>query len=402
MTNHIRTEKKQIKLNKSKVTQIETKTGKIQVWSEKDTIDEDETRVMIKLTKLKHIFKHIAVLPDFHISGLLMNGSVMATKDYVYVNAIGGDIGCGMASIKLPLNNNTIKGREQELYKLFYAAVPTGRRTHNDIAEHIENHVIFNNPSHLLTNKVIKKLKQQMGTVGDGNHFLEVQQNEAGELHLLIHTGSRYFGQLIKEYYVKNIVDMQNNKLYAIKADSEMGKKFMADHDLALEYARENRKEIMRLALQVLKDYLHLNEGFVNEQLAQVVDLPHNFIAEEEHFGMQVYVHRKGAQRMQKDDPGIIPGDMGNATYLVQGRGYKPTFNSCSHGAGRKISRGKALNMVDYEQFLESVEGIACRNDRNILDEAPQAYKDIEQVMKYQKEIVKIVDVLTPVINVKG
>ncbi len=402
MKNHIRTEKKQIKINKSKLTQIETKTGKIQVWSEKETIDEDETKVLIKLTKLKHIFKHIAVLPDFHISGLLMNGAVIATKEHIYVNAIGGDIGCGMASIQLPLNMNQIAGREQELYKLLYANIPTGRRTHVDIAKHIDKHNIFNHASQLLTNKVVKKLKQQMGTVGDGNHFLELQQNTDGQLHLMVHTGSRYLGQLIKEYYIKHISDMENNKLYALDADSTLGQQYLKDHDLAVEYARENRKEILRLALHVVKDFLNLPEDFVAEQLEQIIDIPHNVIAKEEHFGELVFVHRKGAQKVEKNAIGIIPGDMGNATYLVKGRGYRPTYNSCSHGAGRKISRGKALNTIDYEQFLESVEGIVCRNDRNILDEAPQAYKNIAQVMKYQKEIVKIVDIFEPVINVKG
>ena len=401
MTSHVRTEKKQIKINKSKVTEIQTKAGKVQVWAEKELIDDDETKVLVKLTKLKHIFRNIVVLPDFHISGLLMNGSVFATKDFVYVNAIGGDIGCGMASVPLPLHSRDIEGQEQELYKLLHEAIPTGRQTKVEIPGHIDEHPVFRSGSQLLTTKVIKKLKQQMGTIGDGNHFLEIQENDQGGLQLLVHTGSRYLGQLIKDYYIKHIADMQNNALHALEADSALGTQFLADHDLAVLYAKENRKEILRLALQVLQRFLQVDMD-IDGLLDSATDIPHNFISKEEHGGETVFVHRKGAQKVEKGAAGIIPGDMGSATFMVEGKGYPLTFHSCSHGAGRKMARGKALDTIDYEEFKESVKDIACRTDRNVLDEAPQAYKDIELVMKYQKEIVKITDIFMPVINVKG
>ena len=401
MKSGIRTKKKQIKISKSKITEIQTKTGKVQVWSEKENIDEDEVRVLVKLTKLKHVLGNIAILPDFHISGILMNGAVFATKDFVYVNAIGGDIGCGMASVKLPIYNKDIAGKEQELYKKLHEAIPTGRRTRVEIPGHINEHVIFQSKSELMTKKVVKKLKQQLGTIGDGNHFLEVQKNEDGRLYLLVHTGSRYLGQVIKEFYVRHIVDMQNNSLHAVEAASETGARFLADHDLAVRYAKENRMEILRSALSVLKELI-IPDLDIDVMLESIIDIPHNFISKEVFGGKQVFVHRKGAQRIEKGMPGIIPGDMGSATFMVEGKGYTLTFNSCSHGAGRKISRGRALNTVDYNEFRESVKDIVCRTDRNVLDEAPQAYKNIEQVMMYQKEIVKILDVLTPVINIKG
>lgn len=401
MTSHIRTAKKQIKINKSKVTEIQTKAGKVQVWAEKELIDDDETKVLVKLTKLKHIFRNIVVLPDFHISGLLMNGSVFATKDFVYVNAIGGDIGCGMASVPLPIHSNDVKDKEQELYKLLHEAIPTGRQTKVEIPGHIDEHPVFRSGSQLLTTKVIKKLKQQMGTIGDGNHFLEVQENDQGGLQLLVHTGSRYLGQLIKDYYIKHIADMQNNALHALEADSKLGTQFLADHDLAVLYAKENRKEILRLALQVLQRFLQVNMD-IDGLLDSATDIPHSFISKEEHGGETVFVHRKGAQKVEKGAAGIIPGDMGSATFMVEGKGYPLTFHSCSHGAGRKMARGKALDTIDYEEFKESVKDIACRTDRNVLDEAPQAYKDIELVMKFQKEIVKITDIFMPLINVKG
>lgn len=401
MKHHIKTEKKQTKINKSKVTEIQTKKGVVKVWSEKGQINEDETRLLAKLTKTKHIFKHIAILPDFHISGILMNGSVIPTRDYIYVNAIGGDIGCGMAFLELPLEITDIEGREQELYKALYDAVPTGRRTWSEILQETEQLEVFDNSSELLTNKVIKKLQQQMGTVGDGNHFLEIQQNAEGRLFMLVHTGSRYLGQLINEFYLKNIPEMQNNALYAVEAGSETGRKFIQDHGLAVEYAAENRRMIIKIALEALKKFL-APDWDVEDVLQGLQDMPHNYIATEQFDGQEVIIHRKGAQKVEKGDMGVVPGDMGNTTYIVQGRGYPLTFNSCSHGAGRKMSRGEALNAINYEQFLESVEDIACRTDRNVLDEAPQAYKDISQVMKYQKEIVKIVEKLTPVINVKG
>src|SRR6056297_3577535 len=151
MKNHIKTEKKQTKINKSKVTEIQTKKGVIKVWTEKDQINEDETRLLTKLTKLEHIFKHIAVLPDFHISGILMNGSVIPTREYVYINAIGGDIGCGMAFLELPLEIIDIEGREQELYKALYEAVPTGRRTWSEILPETMQLKVFDNSSEILT-----------------------------------------------------------------------------------------------------------------------------------------------------------------------------------------------------------------------------------------------------------
>ena len=401
MKSHVRTEKKQIKINKSKVTEIQTKAGKVQVWAEKELIDDDDTKVLVKLTKLKHIFRNIVVLPDFHISGLLMNGSVFATNGFVYVNAIGGDIGCGMANLPLPIHSNDIEGKEEELYKLLHEAIPTGRQTKVEILGHIDEHPVFRSGSQLLTTKVIKKLKQQMGTIGDGNHFLEVQKNDQGGLQLLVHTGSRYLGQLIKDYYIKHIADMHNNALHAVRADSELGAQFLADHDLAVLFAKENRTEILRLALLVLKKSLQIDMD-IGGLLDSVTDIPHNFISREDHGGETVFVHRKGAQKVEKGAAGIIPGDMGSATFMVEGKGYPLTFHSCSHGAGRKMARGKALDTIDYEEFKESVKDIACRTDRNVLDEAPQAYKDIEMVLKYQKEIVKITEIFMPVINIKG
>ena len=401
MKNHIRVNKVQTKINKSTITEIKTKTGEIKIWSEKQYINDDETKVMVKLLKLKHVYKHLAALPDFHIGGLLMNGLVIPTTDYIYINAVGGDIGCGMSSLSLPLNQDDILGKEQELYKALYSTIPTGRRTNTSINEYVEKNAVFKNDSELLTKKVIKKLKQQLGTIGDGNHFLEIQKNKSGQLHLLVHTGSRYLGQLIKEYYIKNISDMQNNKLYAVKADSEIGKDFLNDHDLAVQYAKENRNQITRVALKTIKEVLKLDFNIEN-LLEERLDIPHNYISVEYFDNKKLYIHRKGAQKAEKGDMGIIPGDMGNNTYLVEGKGYPLTFNSCSHGAGRKIARGRALNTIDYNKFLTSVDGIVCRKDRNVLDEAPQAYKDIEQVIKYQKEIIKILDIFNPVINIKG
>jgi len=401
MKHQNRTDKKQIKINKSKVTEIKTKTGKIKVWSEKKMINDDETKILVKLTKLKHIYCCIAVLPDFHISGSLMNGSVIPTKDYIYPNAVGGDIGCGMASLMLPVFRNEIMGKEKALYKALYNAIPTGRRTRVETPINYEDKDIFQAKSDILTNKVMKKLKQQLGTVGDGNHFLELQKNNEGQLQLLVHTGSRYFGQLIKEFYSKQLPEMVNNQLTALKSNSELGKKFLMDHNLALLYAVHNREEILREALKILKEIV-ITDFSIEDLLAKRIDMPHNYISQENFEGEKLFIHRKGAQKVGKGELAVIPGDMGSNTYLVEGRGYPLTFDSCSHGTGRKLSRGKALSTINYEQFLSSVKQVFCRTDRNVLDEAPQAYKDIEQVLKYQKEIVKTIDVFKPIVNIKG
>jgi tRNA-splicing ligase RtcB (3'-phosphate/5'-hydroxy nucleic acid ligase) len=388
---------------KQEVRTIKVNGTTIKAWS--PTIERDK-EVQKSLRKLKHypdIYSHVALMPDYHLGETSINGSIIPSKETLYLNAIGGDIGCGIASINLGIREENLEAKTRDLYKAIVSRVPTGRRVHIHPEERIDSLDIFRADNPIFTNSVIKKAKQQMGTVGDGNHFVEIQKDQEGNLYAMVHTGSRYLGQVIREVHSRNGSQPNPKSPIMLNINDQEGEAYLQDSQLALAYSEENRKEILRKVLEAISETLgEIPKGQQEKILEGILDVPHNFIAKETHFGTELLVHRKGAIYVPEGSLGIIAGTMGTPSYIVQGRGNKESFESASHGAGRRMPRGRALRSISHKEFLRTMDGIESRKDENVLDESPQAYKSIKEVMRSQKSLVRKVEELFPLINVRG
>jgi len=388
---------------KQEVRTIKVNGVTIKAWS--PTIERDK-EVQEGLRKLKHypdIYSHVAIMPDYHLGETSINGSIIPSQETLYLNAIGGDIGCGIALAKLDLKEEDLDGKTREIYRALASRIPTGRRVNIHPEERVEAMEIFGAESPTLTNTVIKKAKQQMGTVGDGNHFVEIQKDQEGNLYAMVHTGSRYLGQVIREVHSRNGTQSNPKSPIMLNINDQEGEAYLRDSQLALAYSIENRREILRKVLEAISETAtEIPEDEQKKILEEILDVPHNFISKETHFGTDLFVHRKGAIYVPEGTLGIIAGTMGTPSYLVEGRGNKESFESASHGAGRRMPRGRALRSISHKEFLRTMDGIESRKDENVLDESPQAYKNINEVMKNQKGLVKKVEELSPLINIRG
>jgi len=386
------------------VTDIESKGNLVRVWAPKTEIDKDVARTLKSLALYPGVYPYVAIMPDFHIGESSVNGAVIPSENMLYVNAIGGDLGCGMSFVDLGVSVDSVRRKLNEIYGEIYEAVPTGKRFNVQFDERLEKNELFVQDLPLL-NRTNKKLAmQQFGSLGRGNHFIELQEGEQGQLGLMIHTGSRGIGHLIRNIGMKAGTALDSPRgLVVIEANSEEGEEYLRNINFAVQYASKNRLEILMRVLGVLQGKSEeLGRKSLEEVRENVIDVPHNLITQERHFGKDLYVHRKGAVNLLKGQLGIIPGSMGTHSYVVVGRGNVYSFNSCSHGAGRIMSRGKALNTVSPRDFESSMSGIVSRRDRSVYDEAPQAYKNIELVLGYQKDLVKRVSKWYPTLSIKG
>ena len=375
----------------------------IRVWSPTIKQEKDVLKSLKRLSKYPDIYPYIAIMPDYHIGENSVIGSVIPSERLLYVNALGGDLGCGIASLRLPIKVESITNNLRDIYNNIHSRVPCGRRLNIRFSEEVMKMPIFQRDIEVLNKSNTRTAMQQLGTLGSGNHFIEIQKGDDEKINLMVHSGSRELGQIIRKMFSNKAKSINSpNGIIAIPADSQEGKDYMEHMKLALEYSKANRFEILRQSYNAFQENI---PGFnipFEESLEGLIDIPHNQITREDHFGRSVYVHRKGAIYLLENDVGIIPGSMGTSSYLVLGRGNRFSFNSCSHGAGRKMSRGKALNTINMSDYLRSMEGIIGRNDHNILDEAPQAYKDIDQVIKDQRDLIKIYERLKPLASIKG
>lgn len=376
----------------------------VRVWSPDLEKDEDVMRSIANLARYPDVHPFIAIMPDYHIGENSVNGSVIPTRNALFVNAIGGDIGCGMASAKFPLVLDELSQYLSAIYEETYARVPTGRRTHSEPSERIAGLSIFETGIEIMNRANTKSAMQQMGTLGSGNHFIEIQADTDGQVYVMVHTGSRILGQHIKKFgEQKGRTLARPRGVVALDANSPDGRAYMDHVEYAVNYARANRLEILRQVFEAFRAHVPKLKDVEFETLLEgLIDLPHNYIAKEIHFEEELYVHRKGAIYVPKGALGVIPGSMGSASFIVDGRGNPFALHSSSHGAGRVMPRGEALRTVRMEDFLKSMEGVLSRRDEGILDEAPEVYRNVDTVMRYQRDLVAIVKKLRPIAVVKG
>lgn len=367
------------------------------------------------LSQLPFIHSHIAAMPDVHMGIGATVGSVIPAKSAIIPAAVGVDIGCGMVAAKLSLKASQLPDNLKEMRSEIERAVPVGAAAHKMISARtsackvLEPGILRLFEKHPVLLKMFRQPQQtwvkQLGTLGSGNHFIELCVDESDDVWIMLHSGSRGVGNAIGRYFIQLAKkDMQRN--WQNMPDKDLayfveGSEHFADYWEAVawaqEYARINREEMFNLVVRAIKPLL---PDFSLE--AKAINCHHNYVSLENHYGEDVYVTRKGAIRAGEGELGIIPGSMGARSYIVRGKGQEESFCSCAHGAGRKMSRTEARRRFKREDLLQQTHGVECRKDKGVIDEIPGAYKDIDTVMENQKDLVDVLYVLKQVLCVKG
>ncbi|GAC1458358.1 MAG: RtcB family protein [Chamaesiphon sp.] len=372
-------------------------------------LGKDETKMAKNVASLPFVFKHVALMPDVHLGKGALVGSVIATQEAIIPAAVGVDIGCGMCAIKTPFVADRLEGKLQQIRQDIEALIPLGFHENEDVDAQVLNWEGWQDFKHLHSGvqHLEAKALKQMGSLGGGNHFIEICVDEKNQVWLMLHSGSRNIGNVLAQRHIetaKELAQLANMSLpdlelaYFVQGTSEFDTYW---HDLqwAQNYARVNREVMMARSKRVMEKHLADDQPFTP---CLQVNCHHNYAEREVHFGEEVYVTRKGAVRAQQDDYGIIPGSMGAKSYIVKGKGNAASYCSCSHGAGRLMSRNKAKRNFTLEDLIQQTQGVECRKDEGVLDEIPGAYKPIDQVMENQFDLVEVVATLKQLVCVKG
>jgi tRNA-splicing ligase RtcB len=343
---------------------------------------------------------HIAVLPDVHLAEGLCIGCVVAARSFLFPDAIGSDIGCGMTAVRFDGRASLLDNADAAAGVLdhLYRCIPATRHSRRNSQESLPVDLVGHLSSPALEKALQEEGRLQFGTIGSGNHFVELQADEEENLWLMVHSGSRMMGQEIAKHHARDARKTQNGIRY-LPGDSEAGRAFLDDARWAVRFASASRRAMVSAVAGILGELF--NVSIVEDTL---IDCPHNFVRQEEHFGEKWWVHRKGAISAQLGEWGVVPGSMGTASYVVRGRGWPESLCSSAHGAGRRMSRTDARRRITVPSLRASMQGIwnDHRKSSTLVDEAPAAYKDISQVMRAQRDLVRIERKLRPILNDKG
>ena len=380
----------------------------VKIWT--DNVEESAMRQIENLTTLPFLFHHLAIMPDVHAGMGMPIGGVLACKDAVIPNAVGVDIGCGMCAVKTnwKIDNIPPEVLRKKIMRGIRKRIPLGMDHHKEPQDEA-----YLPTGHDIDKTVIVKQRQisitkEVGTLGGGNHFIELQKDEEGTLWIMIHSGSRNLGSRVGEHY-NNIARVLNEKWHSV-VKPELRLSFLPwgtkefemywnEMRFCIDFALCNRRLMMQRIEEVIADAL---PGIEFEPM---INIAHNYAAFEHHYGEDVIVHRKGATLAREGVVGIIPGSQGTASYIVEGVGNPESFCSCSHGAGRVMSRSAAIKTLDMAEEVAQLEAkgivhaIRCQDD---MQEASGAYKDIETVIKNELDLVKIKTRLLPIAVIKG
>ncbi len=365
-----------------------------------EPLPKDVARSIERLAAAEDV-RHMAVMPDVHLSGDVCVGLAVATERLIYPAAVGGDIGCGMAAIACNAASDVLDGPTAVLLlESLSRSVPAMRHSRATLPELPA--AILEQP---LSDPRLAKLvprdgRVQLATLGRGNHFLELQSDQEGRLWIMLHSGSRAMGQAITAHHVA-MAERQSGrrKLPWLDAESTEGQAYLADVAWAVAYARASRLAMLRTLERLIEELLGC--GLLWETL---IHANHNHVCREVHLGEPLWVHRKGALPAGEGVAGVIPGSMGTASYHVTGRGCGQSLCSSSHGAGRALSRGEAAQSISPRQLIREMRGVwfDTRMSRQLCDEAPSAYKDVQAVMRAQRDLTRIDRQLRPLLSYKG
>ena len=389
--------------------------GRVPVKIYTGDIEAQARQQLVNVSQLPIVHHHVAAMPDVHTGIGATVGSVIATDRAIIPAAVGVDLGCGMIATRTSLTASDLdEARLKRIFDQISRDVPVGRDQHKEgraltqAAKPFERRLKRILDAHPQIEKRFPRTQNwvyQMGTLGGGNHFIEVCLDESNQVWVMLHSGSRGIGNAIGTYFIE-----------LARRDAERSQMRLPDRDLAYfqegaghfddyveavgwaqDYAAANRRAMVELVLAAMRRHL---PPF--EVTSEVVNCHHNYVEREHHFGKDVWVTRKGAIRAREGDLGIIPGSMGAKSYIVRGKGSEDSFQSSAHGAGRRMSRTQAQKAFTPQDLAEQTAGVICRKDRSVIDEIPGAYKSIDEVMENQRDLVETVHTLKQVLCVKG
>jgi tRNA-splicing ligase RtcB (3'-phosphate/5'-hydroxy nucleic acid ligase) len=391
----------------------------VKMWTRGVPVDESAKRQLENTARLPFVFRHLAAMPDVHFGRGATVGSVIATKGAIIPAAVGVDIGCGMMAVQTTLKAADLPDSLARLRSAVERAVPHGFETTKGralrgswvvtpdsvitrwrgLSERLDA-VLAKHPR-----ISVKNPQHQLGTLGGGNHFIEICLDAEQAVWVMLHSGSRGIGNRIGQYFIelardemrRHFINLPDRDLAYLVEGSVHFDDYVEAMSWAQDYAVQNREAMMQAVLRVLREEVR---RFALGAVA--VNCHHNYTTRETHFGESVLVTRKGAVRAGAGELGIIPGSMGARSYIVRGLGNCESFESCSHGAGRTMSRTQARQKFTLKDHAAATEGVECRKDKDVIDETPAAYKDIDAVMNAQRDLVEIVHTLKQVVCVKG
>ncbi len=389
--------------------------GRVPVKVYTGEVEATARQQLVNLSRLPIIHHHVAAMPDVHAGIGATVGSVIATHRAIIPAAVGVDIGCGIIATRTSLTANDLdEPRLKRIFDQVSRDVPVGRDQHPEARALTAaakpfgrslRRILDQHPSLEKRFPRTKNWVCQMGTLGGGNHFIEVCLDEANHVWVMLHSGSRGIGNAIGTYFIelarrdaeRRELRLPDRDLAYFEEGAEHFGEYVEAVGWAQGYAAANRHAMVELVLDALRRHL---PAF--KVTSEVVNCHHNYVERERHYGADVWVTRKGAIRARRGDLGIIPGSMGARSFIVRGLGSEESFQSCAHGAGRRMSRTQAQKTFTPRDLVQQTQGVVCRKDRGVVDEIPGAYKDIDEVMANQSDLVETVHTLKQVVCVKG
>jgi tRNA-splicing ligase RtcB (3'-phosphate/5'-hydroxy nucleic acid ligase) len=391
---------------------MEKINDKIVAFLDPGTIEAAAKQQLENLSELPFIFKHIAVMPDCHVGKGATVGTVIATKGAIIPAAVGVDIGCGMIAVKTKFLAKDLPDNLEKLRTGIERRIPLGAGAFNrKLTDSAKKRVSqLKQQAKQDYQDVDKRWTEALGSLGSGNHFVEISLDESNQVWVVLHSGSRGIGNRLAMKHIRIAQKLMDHKSIQLK-DRDLA--FLLEHqtefdqyitDLlwAQEFALLNREEMMDRVMTELSYLFYQEDGHQKDIELERINCHHNFTQRENHFNENVWLTRKGAIQMKAGQKGVIPGSMGTRSYIVSGLGNPMAYHSAPHGAGRRFSRGEARRRFNMDDFKKAMAGIECRHSAKLIDELPMAYKDIDEVMENSKDLVKVDHTLKQIVNVKG
>lgn len=388
---------------------INTERVPIKLWL--DDIEPGAMEQARNIANFPYAWHHVAIMPDCHQGYGMPIGGVLATEDVIIPNAVGVDIGCGMCAVKTSLTQIS-QDKLKSIMGDIRDAIPLGFKHHKTSQGDLNMPKGYEGLQMPVVEREYNSALYQVGTLGGGNHFIEIQKGSDGYVWIMVHSGSRNIGKQVADYYNRKAIELNAKEkrpvpkswqLAYLPVNSDEGRMYINEMRYCIDFAFKSRQLMMQKIMDILTN--HFQVDFLEFEKHKMVNIAHNYASFEDHFGKKVYVHRKGATPAGKNTIGIIPGSMGAKSYIVKGKGNRESFQSCSHGAGRKMGRKEAIRTLDLKkemEFLNSMGIIHGLRTQSGLDEAASAYKDINEVMQNQEDLVEPLIELTPLAVIKG
>lgn len=374
-------------------------------WADPKTLESETKRQIINLANLPFAFHHVALMADAHLGYGMPIGGVLASEEYIVPNAVGVDIGCGIVAIQTTLSKKKFLKQKDIIGHDITRSIPRGFHKHKTPQESS----FFNNiPDIEILKREVSNAQRQLGTLGGGNHFVDILTDENDIIWIMVHSGSRNIGKKIADLYHKkaikftqeNFNNFPGNDLAALSVRSKEGEDYITSMQFAQDFALNNRQRMLEIVIDIFQ------RNYPGVEFKNEINIHHNYASPEKHFGKRVWVHRKGAISAQKGQPGIVPGSMATNSYITIGKGNPDSFNTASHGAGRRMGRKEAKRRFSYQQVVKALQdknvSVFSTNNAGLIEEFSESYKDVDDVMKLQDDLVEIKYKLFPVVVVIG